>query len=341
MRTLVVLPTYNEVETIVEVLKRIRDATPAAEVLVVDDDSPDGTADKTDAAGAELGGIHVLRRGGRLGFGAAYRAGFGWGLARGFDTIVQMDADLSHDPAVLPSLLIGLADHDLVIGSRYVRGGSLPDWTMHRRLLSRAGNWYSSRALGLRVQDVTAGYRAYRAQTLRTMDLDSVRADGYGFQIEMTYRAAQVGSRITEVPICFVDRQLGKSKMSGAIIVEALLLVTRWGIARGLSRLPRLRMPVARSFRDRADSGPSRLLMPIANRLDAVEGRLGMIEARLSALEQGTGAVEAGTQIVGARAATVREQSLVVIESDARISRRIERIERLLEAPARQGQVSQ
>jgi dolichol-phosphate mannosyltransferase len=338
MRTLVVLPTYNEVETIVEVLKRIRDATPMAEVLVVDDDSPDGTADKTDAAGGELGGIHVLRRGGRLGFGAAYRAGFSWGLSRGFDTIVQMDADLSHDPAALPSLLSGLADHDLVIGSRYVRGGSVPDWTMHRRLLSRAGNWYSSRVLGLTVHDVTAGYRAYRAEMLRTMDLDSVHADGYGFQIEMTYRAAQVGARITEVPICFVDRQLGKSKMSGAIIVEALLLVTRWGMARGVSRLPRLRMPGTHGFRSRADLWRSRVSLPITTRLDDIEGRLDMVEARLSAFEQGTGAVEAGIQIVGARAATVREQSLTVTESDARISRRIER---LLEAPAGEGQVNQ
>jgi dolichol-phosphate mannosyltransferase len=207
----------------------------------VDDDSPDGTADKADAAGAELGGIHVLRRGGRLGFGAAYRAGFGWGLARGFETIAEMDADLSHDPAALPTLLSTLADHDVVIGSRYVRGGSVPDWTLSRRLLSRGGNWYSSRVLGLNVRDVTAGYRAYRAELLRTIDLDSVRADGYGFQIEMTYRAAQVDARIAEVPICFVDRKQGESKMSGAIVLEALLLVTRWGLGRGWSRLSGVR----------------------------------------------------------------------------------------------------
>jgi dolichol-phosphate mannosyltransferase len=148
-----------------------------------------------------------------------------------------MDSDLSHDPASLPAILAGLADHDLVIGSRYIEGGSVPRWGLHRLLLSRAGNWYSSVMLGLSVADSTSGFRAYRASILRSIDFDDVRADGYGFQIEMTYRVTQNGGRILEVPIRFVDRTLGESKMSGWIVVEALVLVTCWGILRGWSRL--------------------------------------------------------------------------------------------------------
>jgi dolichol-phosphate mannosyltransferase len=237
VRTLVVLPTYNEAATIEEVLRRARAALPQAEILVVDDGSPDGTADLTEKVGEVIGGVHVMRREKRMGLGDAYRAGFTWGLDLGAEALVEMDSDLSHDPAALPTIVAGLVDHDLVIGSRYVPGGSVPRWGLHRLLLSRAGNWYSKRMLGLSVADSTSGFRAYRAGALRSIKLDEVRADGYGFQIEMTYRVSQNGGRVLEVPIRFVDRTLGESKMSGRIVVEALVLVTRWGLQRGWARV--------------------------------------------------------------------------------------------------------
>jgi dolichol-phosphate mannosyltransferase len=229
---LVVLPTFNEVESIEEVLRRARAALPEASVLVVDDGSPDGTADRAEKVALELGGIDVMRRTSQAGLGDAYRAGFVWGLDHGAQVLVEMDSDLSHDPAALPSLVGALADHDLVIGSRYIPGGSIPQWALHRRLLSRGGNVYSAVALGVRVKDMTSGFRAYRASLIKEMALDTVRADGYGFQIEMTYRAAQAGARITEVPIRFVDREAGQSKMSSSIVIEAFRLVTVWGLAR-------------------------------------------------------------------------------------------------------------
>jgi dolichol-phosphate mannosyltransferase len=246
MDALVVLPTYNESENVEHVLTRIRAAVPAATVLVVDDGSPDGTADLAERIGKELGGVEVLRRHEKSGLGSAYRAGFRWGLERGFDACIEMDADLSHEPEALPSLLAPLADgHEAVIGSRYVPGGSIPDWTWHRRLLSRGGNVYASAVLGLGVADSTAGFRAYAASLLERIDLDSVRAEGYGFQIEMTYRSKQCGASVVEVPIRFVDRVEGESKMSMAIVVEALALVTWWGLQRLVGR-PRSREPVAR-----------------------------------------------------------------------------------------------
>jgi dolichol-phosphate mannosyltransferase len=243
MRVLVVLPTFNEVATIEAVLRRTRAALADAEVLVVDDDSPDGTADLAEKIGAEVGGVHVMRRAGRRGLGDAYRAGFAWGLDHQFDALVEMDSDLSHDPAALPSLVAVLADDDLAIGSRYIPGGSVPRWSPHRRLLSWGGNRYAALWLGVPVHDMTSGFRAYRAELLRAIDLDAVRADGYGFQIEMAYRAAQLGARIRETPIRFVDRELGTSKMSSKIVVEALVLVTWWGMARVWSRLRGVGVP--------------------------------------------------------------------------------------------------
>jgi dolichol-phosphate mannosyltransferase len=237
MRVLVVLPTYNEAATIEEVLRRVRQAWPEGRVLVVDDGSPDGTADLAEKVGEAIGGIDVMRRDRQRGLGDAYRAGFTWGLHEGADALVEMDSDLSHDPGALPSLVAALADHDLVIGSRYVPGGSIPSWRLHRRLLSRFGNVYSSVMLGVPVRDMTSGFRIYRAELLQALEIETVSADGYAFQIEMAYRAAQRRARIAEVPISFVDREMGKSKMSGAIVVEAVLLVTRWGISRLLSRV--------------------------------------------------------------------------------------------------------
>jgi dolichol-phosphate mannosyltransferase len=229
--TLVVLPTYNEAENIEDVLTRVRTVVPAAHICVVDDGSPDGTAELAEAVGARLGQIEVLRREGKSGLGSAYRFGFRHGMAAGYDVLVEMDSDLSHDPAALPSLLAAI-DHgaDLAIGSRYVPGGSIPNWAWHRKWLSRWGNRYAGMVLGMGVRDATAGYRAYRASALARIDLDDVRADGYAFQIEMAYRVASTGGRIVEVPIAFVDRVRGTSKMSGSIVVEALWLVTVWGI---------------------------------------------------------------------------------------------------------------
>ena len=239
MRVLVCIPTYEEADNIANVLRRVRAAVPAADVLVVDDGSPDGTADLAEALGEELGQIDVLRRTAKSGLGNAYRAGFALGLERGYDVMVEMDADLSHDPAALPALLHAVEDGaDLAIGSRYVPGGSIPHWPWHRKALSRWGNRYAGVVLGLAVRDITAGYRAYRAEMLRAIDLPTVRADGYGFQIEMAYRVAQHHGRIVEVPIDFVDRTLGTSKMSGNIVVEALLLVTWWGLRDRFRRRP-------------------------------------------------------------------------------------------------------
>ncbi len=233
MRVLVVLPTYNEAENIEHVLGRIRAALPQGGVLVVDDGSPDGTADVAELVGKELGNIEVLRRSEKSGLGSAYRAGFAWGLERGWDAMVEMDADLSHEPEALPGLVAPL-EHgvDLSVGSRYVPGGSIPTWAWHRRLLSEGGNRYASLLLGLHVTDSTSGFRAYRADMLRRMDLGRVKADGYGFQIEMVYEILRRGGTVSEVPIRFVDRVEGKSKMSGHIVVEALALVTWWGLLR-------------------------------------------------------------------------------------------------------------
>lgn len=231
MRTLVVLPTYEEAENIAEVLRRLRAAVPAADVLVVDDSSPDGTADIAKMAGVEVGGVDVLIRPGKSGLGSAYRAGFAEGMRRGYDILVEMDSDLSHDPAALPTLLRAIeGGADLAIGSRYIPGGSIPRWSVRRRALSRWGNRYAGMALGLDVADATSGYRAYLATTIADLDLPTVRADGYGFQIEMAYRVARRGGRIVELPIDFIDRERGTSKMSPRIIVEALLLVTWWGV---------------------------------------------------------------------------------------------------------------
>jgi len=231
MAPLVVLPTYDEAENIAVVLGRIRTALPEAHVLVVDDGSPDGTADLAEAEAAELGQIDVLRRTGKAGLGSAYRAGFAWGLERGHDVLIEMDADLSHDPDDLPSLVAATEyGADLAIGSRYVPGGSIPDWSWHRRFLSRWGNRYSAGVLGLAVNDATSGFRAYQAEVLEKLDLERIQADGYTFQIEMAYEVVRLGGRIIEVPISFRDRVRGTSKMSGAIVLEALALVTWWGI---------------------------------------------------------------------------------------------------------------
>ena len=237
--TLVLLPTYQERDNIATVLRQLRTAVPDAQVLVIDDGSPDGTADLAEGLGAELGGIDVLRRTEKNGLGTAYRAGVAWGLERGYDLIVQMDADLSHDPLALPELLAAReqVDADLVIGSRYVPGGDIPDWTRRRRWLSKGANVYARLCLGLPVRDATTGYRVWTAAAIKDIDMLGTRAEGYGFVIETNFRATRQGHRVVEVPIVFRDRQRGKSKMSGQIIVEALTLVTRWGATERLRQL--------------------------------------------------------------------------------------------------------
>ena len=236
MRLLVVLPTYNEAPNVQAMLRELRATVPEATILVVDDASPDGTADLARRVGRDLGQVEILAREGKGGLGGAYRSGFAWGLERGFDTFVEIDCDFSHDPRVLPRLLAAADDHEVVIGSRYVDGGTIPRWKLSRRLLSRGGNQYASVMLGLKVADSTAGYRIYSSSALEKIDFRSVTADGYGFQIEMTYRARRGGASITEVPISFSDREKGESKMSSSIVVEALWLVTKWALTRPFDR---------------------------------------------------------------------------------------------------------
>jgi dolichol-phosphate mannosyltransferase len=231
MRTLVVTPTYEEAKNIAEMLRRVRAAVPDADILVVDDNSPDGTADVARAVAQELGRIDVLVREKKDGLGSAYRRGFQLGMERGYDVIIQMDADLSHDPAAIPTLLRALDDGaDLAIGSRYVPGGSIPHWPWYRRALSRYGNRYACAVLGMTIHDATAGFRAYRADTLKTIDVATTRSKGYGFQIENAYRASRLGQAVTEVPIEFTDRVRGHSKMAASAMVEELSLVTWWGV---------------------------------------------------------------------------------------------------------------
>ena len=231
-RVLVVLPTYDEKLTLEKVVARTLQSVPSADVLVVDDNSPDGTGELADRLAAEEPRVHVLHRPGKAGLGAAYVAGFHWGLQRGYDVLVEMDADGSHQPEQLPTLLAGLADADLVLGSRYVDGGSVENWPRRREILSRGGNTYVRLALGLDLRDATGGYRAYRASALRELDLDTVASQGYCFQVDLVLRCVERGFRVREVPIAFVERIDGTSKMSGAIVREALWRVTQWGVER-------------------------------------------------------------------------------------------------------------
>ncbi|MEY2417748.1 MAG: dolichol-phosphate mannosyltransferase [Actinomycetota bacterium] len=236
-RVLIVLPTYNEVDNVTSILDRIRDAAPQADMLVVDDGSPDGTADRVRWIAKRMPGLFLLERTSKDGLGAAYRAGFAWGIGNHYDVLVEMDADGSHRPEDLPSLLSAVDNGaDLAIGSRYVSGGVIPNWKLSRRLLSRGGNAYASAMLGLGVHDATAGFRAYRVGLLERIDYANLLAGGYGFQIEGAWKAVRSGARVTEVPITFEDRLAGESKMSKAIVVEAVRLVTRWGLGERVAR---------------------------------------------------------------------------------------------------------
>ena len=237
----VVIPTYNEIANLENIVSRVRSSAPAADILVVDDNSPDGTGELADKLAAADDHIHVLHRAGKSGLGAAYVAGFGWGLERGYGTLVEMDADGSHDPADLPRLLTALEGADLAIGSRWVPGGVVVNWPRSREVLSRGANAYARVMLGVGVHDATGGFRAYRADTLRAISLETVQSQGYCFQIDLTLRTADAGLAITEVPITFTDRIEGTSKMSRAIIAEAFWRVAQWGISRRLHRSRRPR----------------------------------------------------------------------------------------------------
>ena len=237
-RTLVCVPTYNEAASLPALLPRIAAAAPEVEVLVIDDNSPDGTGAIADGFAARDPRVHVLHRAGKGGLGAAYLAGFRWGLARGFDVVVEMDADGSHRPEELPRLLAASREADVVLGTRWMEGGKTVNWPWRRRLLSRGGNLYARVMLRVPWRDITGGYRAYRSTALQAIDLPTVRSEGYCFQVELALRAIDAGLVVREVPITFVERELGSSKMSGSIVVEAMRRVTVWGVtraARGLS----------------------------------------------------------------------------------------------------------
>ena len=229
-RTVIIMPTYNERQNLEIIAGRVRESVPAADLLVVDDNSPDGTGDLADKLAETDQHIQVMHRTEKAGLGRAYVAGFSWALERGYDVIVEMDADGSHRPEDLPRLLTALAGADAVIGSRYVPGGTVVNWPKSREFLSRGANIYNRLMLGVSVKDATGGFRAYRAATLRKIDLSNIESAGYCFQIDMTLRVLQAGLKLTEVPITFVERERGSSKMSNAVIREAFFRVAQWGI---------------------------------------------------------------------------------------------------------------
>jgi len=234
--TLVVLPTYNEAANLASMVQRIRHAVPDIDLLIVDDNSPDGTGQIADQLAVADAAVHVMHRAGKEGLGIAYLAGFAWALQHGYEVIVQMDADGSHQPTQISELLDGLADADLVIGSRWVAGGGTENWSRARELLSRGGNAYTRAMLRMPVSDATGGFRAFRADALRTLDLYDVASQGYCFQVDLAWRAVQRGLRVREVPIVFVERENGESKMSRKIVAEALWRVTAWGIRDRINR---------------------------------------------------------------------------------------------------------
>ena len=237
-RAVMVVPTYNEVDNLADLLARVRRTTPEVDVLVVDDNSPDGTGALADRLAAQDRQVQVLHRPAKEGLGAAYGHGFRVALAAGYDLIGEMDADGSHLPEQLPLLLEASADADLVIGSRWVPGGTVVNWPWHRRALSRAGNAYTRVLLGVRVRDATAGFRVFRRETLETIDLDQVQSLGYAFQVELTFRTLRAGLRVVEVPIEFVERVRGDSKMTPEVARESLVRITRWGVRQRFGRTP-------------------------------------------------------------------------------------------------------
>lgn len=239
-RILVCIPTYNEADNLARIVAGVRASAPAVDVLVLDDNSPDGTGDIAEELASADPQVHVLHRTAKEGLGRAYLAGFEWGLARGYDALVEMDADGSHRAVDLPKLLDAIGHADVVIGSRYVRGGAIVNWPLQRKMLSMGGNIYTRLVLGMPVNDATAGFRVYRSSALRQLDLDSVESHGYCFQVDLTRRAIAAGLVVREVPITFVERELGDSKMNGDVASESLKRITRWGVAHRATQARRL-----------------------------------------------------------------------------------------------------
>ncbi len=229
-KVLVIIPTYNEAENIGPIVARLRVSVPDADILIADDNSPDGTGQLADELAASDDHVHVMHRTAKQGLGATYVAGFRWGLDRGYGVLVEHDADGSHQPEQLPSMLAALQNADMVKGSRYVKGGSVKNWPWHRELLSRGGSLWSRTVLGLPIKDVTGGFTAFRAETLQGIGLEHIESAGYAFQVDLARRAVAGGYKVAEVPIEFVERELGSSKMSSNIVREAMLLTTRWGL---------------------------------------------------------------------------------------------------------------
>ena len=232
MKVLVIMPTFNEAGNIERATSELVAHNPDVDLLIVDDNSPDGTGEIADRLALNSKKISVLHRKGKEGLGAAYIAGFKYAIEAGYDFIVEMDADGSHRSQDLPKLLEVCENNDLVIGSRYVRGGKTMNWPLHRQWLSRGGNLYAKLMLGSKLNDMTAGFRVFRVSFLESMDLDSINARGYSFQIEMAYRTIRSGAKAVEVPIVFIEREIGESKMSTSIVLEALLLMTKFGLKR-------------------------------------------------------------------------------------------------------------
>lgn len=244
-KTLIIVPTFNEIDGLERIVTRIRAAIPAADLLVVDDSSPDGTGELADRLAATDRGMRVLHREEKNGLGQAYLAGFELALSEGYEFIIEMDADGSHDPQSLPAMLaLAEGGADLVIGSRWVDGGSVVNWPALRKAISRTGNWYSGVMLRSNIRDITAGFRVFRASALRDLDLHEISSQGYCFQVEMAWRLERTGHRVVEHPITFVERETGQSKMHAGIVVEALLRVTAWGI--GATLRHRKSSPAAR-----------------------------------------------------------------------------------------------
>jgi dolichol-phosphate mannosyltransferase len=254
---LVIIPTYNERENIREIVARVLASEPSADVLVVDDNSPDGTGALASALAFGNDRLNVLNRAGKEGLGAAYQAGFAWGMERGYERLVEMDADGSHSPEQLPSLLAALDTADVVIGSRWIAGGVVENWPIGRTLLSVGGSIYARLVLGVPARDITGGYRAFTADAIRAIGLDNITSQGYCFQIDMLWHAHLAGLRIAEVPITFVERIHGVSKMSPWIVAEAMLRVTGWGLAGFPDRLRRITRATPATQRAVGQTAPS------------------------------------------------------------------------------------
>jgi dolichol-phosphate mannosyltransferase len=239
-KVLVIVPTYNERESLPVIVSGIRQAEPAVHIVIADDNSPDGTGEVADRLSSSDNSVHVLHRSAKAGLGAAYLDAFGWAKSKGYDVVVEMDADGSHRPQDLTTILDALSNNDVVLGSRWIKDGRVVNWAKSREVLSRGGNLYTRMWLGIPIHDATGGFRAYRTSALGVMNINQVESQGYCFQVDMAWRAVKANLRVTEVPITFVERELGESKMDGSIVKEALWRVTQWGIEKRLTDVKNL-----------------------------------------------------------------------------------------------------